>query len=284
MSCNLIRGGDFPYAWSSFWTVQGIVTYVPDDGAVLNGCMEVPTGQNGVYQKFYVPAARVMTIDVAVKVDQGQTANGNVVIVDQGENIVFNQSVGGAGDATWVASQFEIGLNQGDYTLQVGRDNGGADPMRFDGLSVAHIPVTRADIAQATHEQLGDLATLFNLSPAPVGENTEGDYTNAVTAALVTGGFINRLGHPDVRCMDTADVTNVVDLTMQAMLPKLHNMASTRVEEYALGVVREKKSTLSALETRMGIKPGQGKTQRGVVHVGRMTYSGYPEGMDDERA
>jgi hypothetical protein len=120
------------------------------------------------------------------------------------------------------------------------------------------------------------LATEFGLNYAPDADWSEGDYTFAVSDTLVELGMVDERGQPDVRALDEADVSVVARRVAEAMLPVLHNKAMLTPTSYTLGPLSEERNITAAIQTRMGIQPGQTKSKAGVIQTRPLRHGGRP--------
>ena len=234
----------------------------PNDGHFQLGSGRLAGVGDSISQTFYIGEELTYTIDLWMK---SLNAQLDVAII-QNDSTLLKETITISGNE-WAHHTFNVGLSIGTYQIQfVYVDN----PILIDDVCIAHIPITRTEIANAVHNQLGELATSFGLSPT--GESGEGDYTNALDAVLRQVGAIDRYSTPSVKCLHRCQVATVIEQTEKAMLKLLHNRAAIQPTQRTVGPVSEQFALLKALEIRMGMLPGQsnggGVVQTRLIHKG----------------
>lgn len=115
---------------------------------------------------------------------------------------------------------------------------------------------TRVDIAEIVHRRLRGLATDAGLSFATTGNLTEGDYTDAISAALRSVGAVD----PDTDVIDVALITTatldtVIGQTSSEMLSQLELHYAT-LTDIKVGPREEKlsqiRTAIAAISGRTG--------------------------------
>lgn len=262
--CNLIDNPRFSDSNLANWTRLGAPVYVPGDGNSQLGCVRLAADGDGVEQLRTVYEALPYTVGVAVKGDGAAVA---LALVNEDGDVAYEQVIGGTAD--WVETSAVVNLPADLFTIRLSWVSG---TVLVDDVSWAHIPATRQQLAQMAHARLSDLATAFSLSYVASGENTEGDYTLAVDATLREMGAVDDRHLPDVRCLKGYEVDEAVSRIEFQMLPILHNKAMLKPTSSRTGQVEDRFNLLGAIEKRMGIVPGQAKTNPMGVISKRMTY------------
>lgn len=245
---NYIFNGGFDDTQLSHWGTDGGVTHVPHDGHAQLGAALIPAS-GSISQPIFLPCASSYTVWFSHK-----NGNGAMVVTNATSATIFTASIIMA--TSWQQTSHTISLPAGTYTITISADTGGS--LLVDDVSVAIIPATRLELAHRAEIALGSLATTLDVSSTPVGEFTEGDYTMAVTKALLDMGAVNDES-ADVRFLSATAVETTIDRIVWFMLPHLHNRAMTRPTSSTTGPVQDTYQTLSALEKRMGITPGLGR-------------------------
>lgn len=256
-----IYNGGFSSAQLSGWTTAGSVMFVAADGNDQLGCVQLSTGS---VEQLIAWIERPLTYTVAV----AHTGTGTITLALLNQDAVVVYTTTFATGSDWAVKSVTVKLAVGQYTLQIL-----ADDARIDDVTLAHIPATRQQLAQAAHAELTDLATALSISFAATGSRTEGDYTEAVNTALTEGGACHSAtGLPDVRYLDPENVTGVIRQIAYHMLALLHSKASLLPTSSTTGPVTDRYGLLSALEKRMGILPGMGATSRNAVTSRRLIH------------
>lgn len=255
-----IDNGDFGAAHLAHWTLTGDVSHSASQGNAGLGCAALAGAGAAISQPFMLDYDRTYT--VALYHQQVLAGNVTVTITNSVGAEVWTQTA--ALSASWTELTADVALPLGSYTLTISTDASA----RIDDVTIAHIAATRAALAASAHADLGTLATTLGMSTAASGSDTEGDYTQAVTAALQQAGAIDpQSGQADVRWLEPHQVPGVIQAVVRNMLPRLHNEAALLAQSRTTGAVTERFSLLSALEKRLGITPGQtgGKGSQAVV-------------------
>lgn len=115
---------------------------------------------------------------------------------------------------------------------------------------------TRAEIAATVHRRLRALATDAELTTAPSGEQTEGDYTDAVDAALRAAGCVDaETDAVDVALVTSANLDAVIAATTREVLIQLafHYAVLTDIRA---GERDEKLSQIGAAVRALGSSSG----------------------------
>ncbi|HIP70548.1 MAG TPA: hypothetical protein EYH05_04045 [Anaerolineae bacterium] len=262
--CNLVSNPRFADSNLSLWQQTGNPVYVPNDGNDQLGCVELVASGDAVEQFVLLTESLTYTVSVAVKGDGAQVA---LSLVNQDGDTAYSNTI--TGTAAWAETAVAVNLPASQYTIRLAWASG---TVRLDDISLAHIPASRVELARLADRNLGELATTFSLSYGPDGDDTEGDYTQAVTSALREVGAIDERNLPDVRCLKPYEVDEAVDRIVYHMMPILHNRAMLKPTSSTTGPVTDKFNLLGAIEKRMGIVPGQANINPAGVVTRRLTY------------
>lgn len=241
------------------WDVSGAV-YSAGDGDGHYGVAVLSTGGDYIEQDFSVPDLRDYTLHLSAKPTAALSAGQATIQISDGNGntLVTLNLVGSAG--AWQEQTFAVGLVPGTtYTVRITNVSATGD-LKVDDAWLWFVPVTRRKIAQAVHRKLRRVATELCYDTATEGEQTEGDYTDAVDEALRSAGAINpETGLPDTRYLDEQSVKTAIDLTMQAMLEMAAIDFGVEVD-VAIGPHREQLSQKrEALLKLAGIGGDQGR-------------------------
>jgi len=263
--CNLIHNPRFATNDLVFWQRLGSPVFTPGDGNSQLGCVKLAASGDGVEQLVMLHEALAYTVSVAAK---GDGAEVLLSLINADGETAYSDTI--TGTAAWAETSEAVNLPAAQFTLRLSWVSG---VIYVDDVSLAHIPATRQELAQMAHARLSDLATAFSLSYAASGDNTEGDYTRAVDAALREMGAVDERHLPDVRCLKPYEVDEAVNRIEYGMLPVLHNKAMLKPTSSRTGNVEDRFNLLGAIEKRMGIVPGMAKTNPLGVVMRRMEYS-----------
>lgn len=228
------------------WAASG-AAYSAGDGDDHYGIAALDAVGGYIEQTFNVPAVRAYTLHVSCKPVSGTlSASELVVLITDGDgNTVASLSLEGDTTDTWQENEDTVGLAPGTtYTLRI--TNNSSLAVRVDDVWLWHVPITRANIAARADRKLGRLASDRSLSTALSGSQTEGDYTDAVDAALRSVGAVNpETATPDVRYLEPASVNTAIDVCVQEMLEYLRMDYATETD-VSLGPRRESLSQKAA--------------------------------------
>jgi hypothetical protein len=239
------------------WTPSTGASYSAGDGDDHYGVAVLPVGES-IYQSFAVDDTRIQSIHIAVKAIGSDLTSGQatLVITDGDGSTVITQNLTGTAD-TWTETVYTIGLVSGTTYRATITNVSAADDVRIDDIWVWYIPLTRAQVATATHAKLGRMATDRSLSTTTSGLLTEGDYTYAIDAGLRTIGAIDpETGSPDVRYVDAELVQTFLDSVRKEMLERLQTDYAVEVDT-TTGPYRQ---NLSQKAERIGEILGTGKS------------------------
>lgn len=272
MVVNRVSNGGFQGDLDN-WDLSGSAAFIASQGNDELGAARLPGAGAAISQDFALPVSRKWMIEIWVK----GTGSGNVdlAIVDDGANTVYSSSL--SVTTSWAqALAARVGLPQGNYTLSLTYDD---VETYIDDVSIAWVVKTRAELAAAAAGLLGELATSdAEYSTAPVGENTEGDYTAAVDQALRVVGAVNRAGDPDVRYLTEGTVDDCIDGIQRYMLHKLHRYYARNATDFTLeGRTEHWNQRVKAIENLLGIavggrpqSTGRGVQTRRLLHRKRL--------------
>lgn len=256
------------------WTVGGGATYHAGDGDEHYGVAVLPTGGGFIEQAFAVDAVRVHTVHVALKPIGGapSTTNVQLIITDGEGNTVVTENLLPSTADVWEELTFSYGLASGtNYTLKL-INNALAGGIRVDDAWLWFVPMTRSEMATRVNRKLARLASLRSLSTLPNGQLTEGDFTDAVDAALRGVGAINsETGSPDVRYLDSESVQTALDAVEREMLEQLQRDYAVEVD-VQYGPARENRSQIRAAIGEVIGLSGQGKGGGGRVVMRPLKY------------
>ena len=263
-TCSLLMNGAFDSL--IYWETLGNADHEAGSGHDQLGAGQIATLGDALLQRFYVDESLNYTLDYWLKSDV--EAKVNAAILNEAEIVVLeNEEVVQAGQ--WHQFQTDVGLPVGSYTVRFSFVD---VAVLIDDVCLAHIPISRSQIAETVHGQLGELATAFNLCLYQNSYGDEGDYSLAIDVALRQVGALDGHSAPSVKCLHRCQVDVVIAQVEKEMLKLLHNRAALQPTQRTVGPVTEQFSLLKALEIRMGMLPGQTKSG-GVVQT-RLIHKG----------
>lgn len=262
---NHLNNGRFLHDLNN-WATSG-ASYSAGDGDDHYGVAVLATGGDYIEQSFSVSNLRRYTLHLSVKPIGSALSGGQAtaLITDGNGNTVATINLTGDAD-TWTEQTQLVGLASGTtYTLRLTNVSAAGD-VRLDDVWLWFVSLTRQQIAGAASRKLGRVATELSYSTAESGDQTEGDYTDAVDEALRSLGGINpETGLPDVRYLDEQDAKAAIDATVQAMLEKAAIDYGVEVD-ITLGPHSERLSQKrEALEKLAGGSSGGGAGNRQIV-------------------
>ena len=240
------------------------VSFVANDGNDTLGCAEIANGH--IQQIVAIPLPGKWTLQFWYKVAVPSTV-ASTLLADDG-SVIYTKSVSITTTDKWVEVCDTVKLPPVNVTWKLSS----SDTVKVDGMSLAHIPITRAEIARRVELDYGTLVTELKISSKPDGDATEGDYTNAVTKSLEQVGAVDEWERADVRHLMADEVEDVIAKATHNMLPRLHNEAMLRPTSSSTGPVTDSYGTVSALEKRMGILPGMGNQRKSSVVQRRLVH------------
>jgi len=261
---NLLVNGRFEDALTG-WTAQG-VTFEAGEGERFFGCAAIAPG--GTLQQAFGTRSRVRHhLRLAY---MGNGAALTVTLTDSAGRTVKTEAL--TGSANWAEMLWALYLPLGQYTLTV--SNTGAVTAYVDGVWVWPVVRTRAEIAAAVADALGDLATDAGLSASASGTATEGDYTGAVDEALRAVGAVDEdTGLPDVRWLETGQVAAAERAALQRMIERLRRKYALLVDT-AVGPRRQSLGQIQAALGRMAADMAEQAVATGrTVQTRKMTYA-----------
>lgn len=235
------------------WTAGGGASFVANQGNDELGVASLAASGDYIEQDFAIGTGRQHMLDVFIKSVTG-TGNLTVTITDSNSNVVYTASL--SVTATWAnAGNNRIGLPDGNYTLRLTYDD---VAVYVDDVSIAWVIKTRMELAKEAHKLLGVLATSdANYSTNANGELTEGDYTEAVDAALRAVGAVNERADPDARWLTDGSVDSCVDEVQRYMLHKLHRYYARNATDFTLeGRTEHYHQRVNSIENLLGISVG----------------------------
>ncbi len=242
------------------WTASG-ASYSAGDGDGHYGVAVLSTGGDYIEQDFAVPDVKSYTLHTAIKPIGAAATSGQVTarIMDGDGNTVVTLNLTGAQDV-WSEAENIAGLAPGTtYTLRITNVSATGD-VRVDDVWLWFVPVTRAQLAQRVHNKLGRLASERQYYPTPTGILTEGSYTYAVDAALLSFGALNpETGNPDIRYLDANQVQTVLNMVRSEMLETLQADYAVEVDN-SVGPYRQ---SLSQKSKNIGDMLGGGGSSGG---------------------
>lgn len=234
------------------WTLSGNAAYIASQGNDELGAASLPDAGSAISQQFTITMSRPQMADVYVK----GTGSGNLTMaITNGDgDTVYSNTL--TVTTSWAnALGQRVGLPQGTYTLTLTYDDVAC---YVDDVSVAWVIKTRAELASEAANLLGDLAsTDAGYSTTPSGDDTEGDYTKAVDAALRAVSAVDDAGRPDVRELTEDNVDACVDEVQRYMLHKLHRYYARNATDFSLeGRTEHYHQRVAAIENLLGIAVG----------------------------
>lgn len=242
---TLLYNGQFLHSLDEW---EGDGTYSAGDGDDQYGVAALAVGQS-IEQSFTVDNVRAYTLHLALKcastVTSGQVT---VEITDEDGNTVATLNPTTLAGA-WTENTFTTGLAPDmTYTLTLANVSAGA-AVKVDDVWLWYVPATRAQLANKVHTKLGRLATERNLSTVASGSQTEGDYTEAVSAGLRAVGAVDEESdQADVRYLDSALLDTCLDAIEQEMLERLHRDYSVETDISVDGRSESRSQIAGALE------------------------------------
>ena len=242
------------------------VSFVASDGNEELGCVEVANGH--IQQIVTVPHPGEWTWAFWYKATSASTLA--ITLLNADAEAVYTADVSITTLDKWVPVCNVIKLPPVVVTVKFST----VHTVKLDGVSLAHIPATRAEIARRVGLEFGSLVTELGIDDKPDGDATEGDYTNAITKALEQVGAIDDYERADVRWLEADEVEDVIEKAAHNMLPRLHSEAMLRPTSSSTGPVTDSYGLLSALEKRMGILPGMGNQRRSSVVSKQLLHDG----------
>lgn len=251
MAANRINNPGFAGDTNN-WTLSGNAAYIASQGNNELGAASLPDAASAISQQFTVTVSRPQMVDIYLK----GVGSGNVslTITDGDGSTVYSSSL--TVTASWAnALGARVGLPQGTYTLTLTYSDVAC---YVDDVSVAWVIKTRAELASEAANLLGDLASSdAGYSTTPSGSNTEGDYTQAVDAALRAVGAVDSAGRPDVRELTDDNVDACIDEVQRYMLHKLHRYYARNATDFTLeGRTEHYHQRTAAIENLLGIAVG----------------------------
>lgn len=251
------------------WTAGGGAAYSAGDGDAHYGVAVLPTGGGYVSQAFAVDQVRAHSLHLALKPIGGVPSGTNIqaVITDGQGNTVVTANLLPTTAEAWEELTYSYGLAPGtNYTLKI-INNALAGGVRVDDAWLWHVPMTRAEMATKVNRKLARLASLRSLSTLPNGTLTEGDYTDAIDAALRSVDALDpETGLPDVRYVDPASLQAVLDAVEREMLEQLQRDYAVEVD-VQYGPARENRSQIRAAINEVIGAAGGGKGSSGRVEM-----------------
>jgi len=254
------------------WAVTGTAVHVTNEGYNELGAVLLAASGDSISREFTINMGRSYMLEVAVK----GTASGSIDIAIANDSGSTLYQTSQAVTTAWtVVPGTRIGLPWGTHTITISYSD---TAVYVDDISVAYVPITRAEIASQVAERLGVLATNASMSTTPNGAATEGDYTSAVDVGLRKVGAIDPAGRPDVRYIDPDSIDAVLGETELAMLHKLHRYWSTQTD-YSLGPRTEHISQVNAaIERLIGIAVGgRDASAARAIKTRKLIHKGYPQ-------
>lgn len=259
---NHLANGRFLHNLSNWDALAA--AYSAGDGDAHYGVALVADGGE-IEQSFAVPYARVYRLHVALKPTGDVTGSQVVASIVDGDGEAVTTVALAASAETWTEVEAAVGLAPGTTYVLTLLNASGAD-VKFDDVWLWFVPATRAEIAARVAAKLGQLATDRSLSATAVGSLTEGDYTYAIDAGLRDAGAINpETGLPDVRYVDPALVSGVLDAVEQEMLERLTRDYAT-ITDLTVGPRREARSQTAKLLQETVNARGGAKVQVRALH------------------
>jgi len=252
MSANKIFNGGFIGDLGS-WTVATSAVYIASVGNDQLGACHLTGAGDAVSQQFSAPTSREYMIDIYARTVTG-TGDLTLTITDSNGNTTYTATQ----SATTAFANTEgnrVGLPSGTYTLALTYDTAA---VYVDDVSVAVVEKTRLELADDAADILGDLATQdAGFVTTPSGTDTEGDYTEAVDAALREFGAVGADGQPDVRYLTLDRVDGAIDSIQLYMLHKLHRYYARHATDFTLeGRTEHWHQRTAAIEALLGIAVG----------------------------
>lgn len=248
------------------WTAAGAAVYLASQGNKELGSASLPSAGSSIEQSFSIGIGRPYMIDVSVK----GTGVGNVTVSIINSEAVTVWSSNLTVTASWVTHSTRVGLAWGEYTFKVAYSDVAC---YVDDLSVAFVPKTRAELAAIVSARLGALATNASMSTSSSGDNTEGDYTQAVNEGLRAVEAVDPAGREDVRYLLAEVVDSCLGQIEFSMLKKLQRYWATRTD-YTIGPRTENinqinNALLALTGSAVGGRPanaGRSVKQRKLIH------------------
>lgn len=273
MIVNYVQNGDFLTDLNS-WTANGTAARNAAEGHVIRGSVLLAASGDFISQTVNLPRASEYYFEIWGKFETDGAAL-TITILDNDGQTVFTSSP--TLSSVWEDSVgVRVGLAAGSYELKILFATQAA---YIDRVSLAVVHATRLELAEMAAGRLGQLATAdAGYTTIPEGTQTEGDYTQAVTAALRTMGATDGSGRVDIRYLDPGFIEAAVGEIEAYMLNRLH-MYYSQVTDYTLGPRTERKSQIAGtIERRLGLAVGgrsatvgRGVQQRPLRHKGRPT-------------
>lgn len=262
---NKIQDGDFTRRDLTHWTTVGGPSYVANVGNDELGCAYLESGDS-ISQEIVINVGREYMVEVATK--GASTGNLTLTIANQDGDTMYTTNITVVD--YWTVWCQRIGLPWGTHTLKLAYND---VAVYVDDVSVAYVIKTREELVDIVDERLGLLASNASLTRRGDDDETEGDYTHALDAALRTVGAVDPAGLPDVRYLDSNTLDQCLDELELNMLHRLHRYWSTKTD-YTIGPRTERISQVNAaIERLIGIavggrsaSSGRGVAQRRLVH------------------
>lgn len=249
---NRISNGRFEGDLAN-WTVAGSAIYIVNQGNDELGACHLTIAGDKIDQVFSVQTTREWMVELAA-IQASSTGTVTVNILDDSSNTVYTATA--AAGAAWAVDSNRVGLVAGiNYTLEIVFNDVAA---YIDDISVAIVLSTRLELADEVHDLLGDLATAdAAFSTTPSGDDTEGDYTEAVSFGLREVTAVNESGNPDVRYLMLDEIDACIDEIQKRMLHKLHRYYARNATDFTLeGRTESHHQRVSAIENLLGISVG----------------------------
>ena len=267
---NLITNGEFAGNLDS-WTLSSGAVYRPDEGYGMLGAAHLPANADYVSQSFTVPIGREHMVDVWAKKLLG---GGKIdVEIHNADGDVVYQKIEAAVSAEWTNIMgVRVGLPAGSYTLTLTCSD---TECCVDDVSIAWVIKSRLELADETAALLGDLATVdAGFSTTASGDNSEGDYTQAVDSGLRQVNAVDNTGAPDVRLLDEDSVDACIDEIQRYMLHKLHRYYALHATDFTLeGRTEHLHQKVNAIENLLGLSVGGRPSASGrSVKMGTLTH------------
>lgn len=244
------------------WDADGGAVYAASDGDDHYGMAVLPVG-GSIAQDITVEGVRSFSLHYALKCTSNISAGQvTIAIVDSNGNTVTTLQPTYTA-SSWSETTSTLGLADGTvYTVTITNVSAGAS-VKVDDVWLWYVPQTRAQLAAQVHSKLGRLASERSYSTASSGSNTEGDYTNAVSAGLRTVGAIDDdTGEPDVRYLDAQTVDAALEAIEIEMLEKLQRDYAVETDISVGGRSESRSQIASLLGALTGSTAGQSGPRR----------------------
>lgn len=235
---NRLQNGDYARDLAN-WDVDGGAVFVAAQGNNELGALSLPAPGSAVEQTFTIGVGRLYMLELAARAASAQGQLELSILNNVGDTIYTATPLT---SLDWLHHALRIGLAWGDYRLRLAYSD---TACYVDDVSLAWVVKTRAELAAAAADRLGVLASQAGFITGQTQYGTEGDYTDAIDEALRAVGAVDPADRPDVRYLDSDNLSGCLGAIELAMLNKLHRYWVTKTD-YALGPRQEHLSQIQA--------------------------------------